>query len=101
MGTNLNLQVRVRYRQTGPGGPQYVDVTAVDQNTKPIPGLALIATVHFASGDRVFPLLATDAAGHAAFSFEIGNQPQNSTTVVEVTATSGALTAVGRDSFSR
>ncbi len=101
MGTSMNVQVRVRYRQTGQSGPQYVDVNVVDQNSRPIPGLALVATVHFASGDRVFPLLATDSAGHAAFSFEIGNQPQNSTTVIEVTATSGALSAVGRDSFSR
>lgn len=101
MGTAINVQVRVRYRQTGSSGPQYVDVAVVDQNSRPIPGLALVATVHFATGDRVFPLLATDAMGHAAFSFEIGSQPQNTTTVIDVTATSGAISAVGRDSFSR
>lgn len=101
MGTAINVLVRVRYRQTGSSGPQYVDVAVADQNSKPIPGLALIAVVHFANGDRVFPLLATDVTGHAAFSFEIGSQPQNTTTVIDVTATSGAISAVGRDSFSR
>ena len=98
----ISIQVRVRFRQTGArGGPQYVDVTAYDQTSKPLQGIALIGTVRFASGDRVFPLLATDSAGKASFSFEIGNQPLNSPTVVEVKAFSGASTAVGQDSFTR
>ncbi|MBI4789554.1 MAG: hypothetical protein HY782_21195 [Chloroflexi bacterium] len=97
----ITVQVRVRFRQTGASGPQYVDVTAFDQNSKPVPGVGLIATVRFANGDRVFPLLATDSAGKATFSFEIGNQSLISPTVVEVKAFSGASTAVGQDYFTR
>ncbi len=101
--TIITVQVRVRFKQTGPTGPQYVEVSVFDQNFKPLPGVALVATVHFANGDRVFPLLATDATGRATFSFDIGYQPLNSTTVVEVAAHAGAgsKTYIGRDSFSR
>lgn len=99
--TVVAVQVRVRFKQTGPTGPQYVEVSVFDQNFKPLPGIALVGTVHFANGDRVFPLLATDAAGRASFSFDIGNQPLNSTTVVEVAARANSQTYIGRDSFSR
>jgi hypothetical protein len=99
--TVMTIQVRVRFRQTGPTGPQYVDVSVDDQNGRPFVGAALYAIVHLANGDRVFPLLPSDASGKSAFSFDIGNQPANSATLVEVFAQTGPLTAVGRDVFTR
>ncbi len=99
--TSLNLQVHVKFRQTGPTGPQYVDVQVSDQNGRPFAGASLFATVHFSSGDRVYPLMPSDAQGKSSFSFDIGNQPVGSTTIVEVTAFDGSLSATGRDSFSR
>lgn len=99
--TVLGLQVRVKFHQTGPTGPQYVDVLVSDQDARPFAGAALFATVHFSNGDRVFPLLSSDVAGKSAFSFDIGSQPPGSTTLVEVKAFAGSLTATGRDSFTR
>lgn len=99
--TVLNLQVRVKFRQTGPTGPQYVDIMVSDQNSRPFAGAALFATVHFANGDRVFPLLPSDSAGKSTFSFDIGSQAPGSTTLVDVTAISASLNATGRDSFTR
>ena len=99
--TTLSLQVRVKFRQTGPTGPQYVDVTVFDQKGRPFAGAAISATVRFSKGDRVFPVMPSDALGKSFFSFEIGNQPVGSTTLVEVTASSGTLSATGRDFFMR
>lgn len=101
--TTMNVQVRLRFKQTGTTGPQYVEVTVYDQNFKPLPGLALVATVHFVNGDRLFPLLPTDGAGRASFSFDVGYQALNSPTVVQVAAytTAGLRPAIGRESFSR
>ncbi len=99
--TTLSLQVRVKFRQTGPTGPQYVDIMVTDQNSRPFAGAALFATVHFSNGDRVFPLLSSDGSGKSAFSFDIGSQAPGSTTLVDVTAISSSLTATGRDSFTR
>ncbi len=45
--------------------------------------------------------MPSDAQGKSSFSFDIGNQPVGSTTIVEVTAFDGSLSATGRDSFSR
>jgi hypothetical protein len=100
-GTVLNLQVRVKFRQTGPTGPQYVDVTVTDQNGRPFAGAALFATIRFANGDRVIPVMSSDASGKSTFSFDIGTQPVGSTTLVDVTAVSSTLSATGRDSFTR
>jgi hypothetical protein len=99
--TTLSLQVRAKFRQTGPTGPQYVDVMVTDQNGRPFAGAALAATVKLANGDRVFPIMPTDALGKSFFSFDIGNQPVGSTTLIEVTAFSGSLATTGRDSFTR
>ena len=96
----LSLQVRVRFRQTGLTGPQYVDATVEDQNGKGMPNVALYAVVYLANGERHFPLLPTNASGNSTFGFEIGNQPPNSTVTVEVFAFAGSLTANGRDSFT-
>ncbi len=96
----LSLQVRVRFRQTGVTGPQYVDVTVEDQNGKRMSNVALYSVVYLANGERHFPLLATNASGNSTFGFEIGNQPTNSTVTVEVNAFSGSLTARARDSFT-
>lgn len=98
--TTLSLQVRVRFRQTGLTGPQYVDITVEDQNGKRMPKVALSATILAAKGERYFPLLPTNNSGTSAFSFEIGNQPPNSIVTVEVSAVSGTWTASGRDSFA-
>jgi hypothetical protein len=95
----LNLQVRVRFRQTGVTGPQYVDVTVEDQNSRRVPNVALYAVVYLANGERHFPLLPTNASGNSTFGFEIGNQPQNTNVTVEVNAFSGGLTASARESF--
>ena len=92
--------MRVRFRQTGVTGPQYVDVTVEDQNGKRAPNVALYAVVYLANGERHFPLLSTDTSGNSTFGFEIGNQPTNSNVTVEVNAFSGSLTATGRDSFT-
>lgn len=97
----LSLQVYVRFRQPGPKGPQYVDVTVYDQNLNPLPGVAFIATVQFANSTKAFPLMTSNASGRSALSFEIGNQPLTWITIVEVTAYSGTLTARGRDYFPR
>ncbi len=97
----MALQVRVRFRQTGPTGPQYVDVSVYDQDGRPVAGAALYAIVYMANGNRVFPLMPSDKAGKSSLSFEIGNQPIASTTLVEVFAQVGPLTAVGRDMFTR
>jgi hypothetical protein len=99
--TTLSLQVRVKFRQTGPTGPQYVDIAVTDQNGRPFAGAALAATVRFPNGERVFPVMSSDTLGRSSFSFDIGNQPVGSTTLVDVTAFSGTLTATGRDSFMR
>jgi hypothetical protein len=96
----LNLQVRVRFRQTGVTGPQYVDVTVEDQNGKRVSNVALYAVVYLTNGERHFPLLSSNASGSSMFGFEIGNQPTNSTVTVEVNAFSGPLTATGRDNFT-
>ena len=96
----LSLQVRVRFRQAGVTGPQYVDVTVEDQNGKRVSNVALSAVVYLVNGERYFPLLSTNASGNSTFGFEIGNQPTNSTVTVEVNAFSGSLTATGRDSFT-
>jgi hypothetical protein len=99
--TTLSLQVRVHFRQTGPTGPQYVDVLVLDQNGKPFAGAALYATIRFQNGERVIPLMPSDAQGKSFFSFDIGTQPPGSTTIVEVTAAAGTLSATGRDAFTR
>ncbi|MDE3089199.1 MAG: hypothetical protein KGJ80_07420 [Chloroflexota bacterium] len=100
--TALSLQVRVRFHQTGPTGPQYVDVSVTDQNNRPFAGAALYATVKFPNGDRVFPMFASDGQGKSSFSFDIGRQPSGTTTFVEVSAfASGVPPAMGRDSFTR
>lgn len=96
----LTLLVRVRFRQTGLTGPQYVDVTVEDQNGRPVSNVALYAVVHSPNGERYFPLLPTNASGNSMFGFEIGNQPPNSTVTVEVFAFSSFLTASGRSSFT-
>ena len=96
----LSLQVRVRFRQTGVTGPQYVDVTVEDQNGKRVSNVALYAVAYLANGERYFPLLSTNASGNSTFGFEIGNQPTNSTVTIAVNAFSGPMTATGRDSFT-
>lgn len=98
--TALNLQVRVRFRQTGLTGPQYVDVIVEDQNGRRLREVASYASVHLANGERYFPLLPTNASGTSTFGFEIGNQPPNCSVTVEVTAFSGSLSATGRDTFT-
>jgi hypothetical protein len=99
--TILSLQVRVKFRQTGPTGPQYVDIMVSNQNSRPFAGAALFATVHFSNGDRLFPLLPSDSSGKSAFSFDIRSQAPGSPTLVDVTAISSGLSATGRDSFTR
>jgi hypothetical protein len=98
---SLNVQVKVRFRQPGANGPQYVDVSVTDANGKPMQGIASIATIHLSNYDRVFPLLATDAAGKTSFSFDVGSQSSSAPTVVQVKAYSGSTTATGQDSFTR
>jgi hypothetical protein len=96
----LNLQVSVRFRQTGRTGPQYVDVIVEDQNGRRLRDVASYAVVYLANGERYFPLLPTNASGTATFGFEIGNQPPNCSVTVEVKGFSGALSATGRDTFT-
>jgi hypothetical protein len=96
----LSLQVRVRFRQTGTTGPQYVDVIVEDQNGRRLRDVASYATVSLTNGERYFPLLPTNTSGTSTFGFEIGNQPPNCSVTVEVTGFSGALTATGRDTFT-
>lgn len=95
----LSLQVRVHFRHTGVAGPQYVDITVEDQNSRRVPNVALYAVVYLANGERHFPLLSSNASGSSGFGFEIGNQPKNSNVIVEVYAISGSLTATARDNF--
>lgn len=96
----LSLQVRVRFRQTGLTGPQYVDITVEDQNGRRMPNVAPYAVVSLTNGERHFALLPTNASGNSTFGFEIGRQSPNATVTVEVFAFSGALTATGRDGFT-
>jgi hypothetical protein len=96
----LSLKVHVHFRQTGVTGPQYVDVTVEDQNSRGVPNVALYAVVYLANGERHFPLLPTNASGTSTFGFEIGNQPTNSNVAVEVYAFSGSLTVNARDNFT-
>ncbi len=99
-GAMINVDVRVQFRQA-PRGTQYVDIAVYDQGSHPLSGAALVATVRSANGDRVFPLLATDAAGRASFGFDVGDLPVNTPIWVYVAAQSGAVTSTGRDSFTR
>lgn len=99
--TLLSLRVRVKFNPVGSTGPQLVDVNVDDQNGKPVSDVALFAIIHFANGDRVLPVLPTDAGGKSKFQFDVGTQPPGSTTVVDVFAVAGSLGGVGRDFFTR
>lgn len=96
----LTLQVRVRFRQTGTAGPQYVDVIVEDQAGRRLNDIAAYAVVHLADGPRHLPLLPTNNHGTTTFGFEIGKQPPNCSVLVEVTAFSGPVSATGRDTFT-
>ena len=96
----LSLQVRVRFRQTGTTGPQYVDVMVEDQNGRRLNNIAAYAVVRFANGERYFPLLPTNEMGMTTFGFDIGTQPPNCTVIVEVVAFSGPISARGYDTFT-
>jgi hypothetical protein len=97
----INLQVYVRFKQTGLTGPQYVDIQVSDPSGKPLPGAALSAIVHFTNGDRVFALLSSDAQGKSALQFDIGVQPAGTATEILVTASAGSLVGSGREIFTR
>lgn len=96
----LTLQVRVRFRQTGTTGPQYVDVIVEDQAGRRLGDIAAYAVVHLADGRRHLPLLPTNNQGMTTFGFEIGKQPPNCSVLVEVMAFSGPVSATGRDTFT-
>jgi hypothetical protein len=99
-GLAMTLHVRVRFRQTGTVGPQYVDVIVEDQNQRRLTNIAAYAVVYLANGERYFPLLPTNSSGITTFGFELGNQPRNCAVTVEVTAFAGPLSATGRDTFT-
>lgn len=71
------------------------------RRTEGKPAIGRVSVSVITWDDHVLAIVQDDGAERTAFSFEIGNQPQNSTIIVEVAATSGALSAVGRDSLSR
>jgi hypothetical protein len=96
----LTLQVRVRFRQTGTTGPQYVDVIVEDQAGYRLRDIAAYAVVHLTDGPRYLPLLPTNSQGMTTFGFEIGKQPPNCSVLVEVSAFSGPVSATGRDTFT-
>ncbi|CAG0946408.1 hypothetical protein ANRL1_02985 [Anaerolineae bacterium] len=98
---SMDIRVRVRFRQTGLRGPQFVEVTVDDlQSHAPIAGVALYVVIQSARGTRYLPLMPTDAAGNTSFSFEIGNQPPGSATLLTVNAFQGHATASGSESFT-
>ncbi len=99
-GTAIKVEVHAQFRQA-PRGAQYVAVSAYDQTQHALPGVALIATVRSANGDRVFALLPTDGTGRASLSFDVGELPVNTAIWIYVTAYSGSTTATGSDSFTR
>lgn len=96
----MSLQVRVRFRQTGTMGPQYVDVIVEDQNGHRLGNIAAYAIIRLSNGERYLPLLPTNSQGTTTFGFEIGNQPPNCSILVEVKAFSGPISATGRDTFT-
>jgi len=96
----LKLEVRVHFQSPRTPGPQYVTVTAEDQNARRLPNVASYAIVRFANGERYFPLLPTDSSGVSTFGFEMGTQPRNCSITVQVFGYSGALTATGSNTFT-
>jgi hypothetical protein len=99
--TSLQLRVTVQFKQTGPTGPQYVDVLVTEPSGKPVDGAALYAVVYFQNGKRYFPLLASDSVGKSTLQFDIGKQPIGSSTSIEVVAIVGAVNGAGNAVFTR
>lgn len=98
--TALQIQAHVQTRDTARTGPQFVSVTVDDQTGKRVPNAALYAIVRSQTGERFFPLLATDGQGKSSFSFEIGCQYPNMMVSIEVFGFWGAVQGVGRDYFT-
>ncbi len=98
---SLDVQVRVRFRQTGTKGPQYIDVSVDDRITgKPVSGVALYMVVQYQRGTRVIPMTQTDANGQSTSSFDMGVQPAGYPVVVTVHGFLGTSTGSGSTSFT-
>lgn len=98
-GTTLDVRVHVTLKQSPTNGTQFAEVTVDDQFSRPLKGIGLVATIRTPSGDRSFPLVATDAAGNSKFNFDIGKQSANTLIVVRVDAYWTSLTGNGSDWF--
>ncbi len=97
----LELRPRVSVAQPvlGTDGRQTVYIAVRDQNLNPVPGAAVLLTVHLADGDRTVLLPVTDERGMSRISFDYTGQPRGLSVALDATAVLDRLQAMTRDSF--
>jgi hypothetical protein len=97
--TAIDASASVKYAITGQEGYQTVYVYVTDQRGRGLPGAQVSFVARYTTEDRDFSAPPTDRTGYTYHTFSVGNPLPGYIIVIDVTVTSGNLTATTRTSF--
>jgi hypothetical protein len=97
--TAIDASASVKYAITGQEGYQTVYVYVTDQRGRGLPGAQVSFVARYTTEDRDFSAPPTDTTGYTYHTFSVGNPLPGYIIVIDVTVTSGNLTATTQTSF--
>jgi hypothetical protein len=95
----IDASASVKYAITGQEGYQTVYVYVTDQRGRGLPGAQVSFVARYTTEDRDFSAPPTDTTGYTYHTFSVGNPLPGYIIVIDVTVTSGNLTATTQTSF--